>query len=52
MGMPKGKSLSREDVKISHHGNEEISVEFKARYDLPSVSLKKIQVEEDHQILF
>ena len=52
MGMPKGRSLTREDVKISHQGNEEVYVEFKARYEFPSVSLKKIQVEEDHQILF
>ena len=52
MGMQKGSSLGREDIHISHQGNGEVSIEFKARYDLPSVSLKKIQVEEDHQILF
>jgi len=52
ISMPKGRSLGREKVQISHNGKDEVKVLFKASYDLPSVSSKKIQVEEDHQIIF
>ena len=52
ISMPKGRSLGRENVTISLNGKDECKVQFKASYELPSVSSKKIQVEEDHEIIF